>query len=154
MAKKDIKRVEKPWGYELIWAGTKDYVGKVLHIKKGHKLSERDLRLSRKNLKSLGLFSGIDMIVNETKTDNLKVGIIVKEIGVKAPAGNLLSAEGRVVEEIEVKFSASTIGIPVHAATVARLRPKLKRTRIFGPHRLRWWRWRWWWWCIGNTGAT
>ncbi len=32
-------RVEKPWGHELIWAKTKDYVGKILHIKKGHKLS-------------------------------------------------------------------------------------------------------------------
>ncbi len=39
MAKAPIQRVEKPWGYELIWAQTKDYVGKILHIKKGHKLS-------------------------------------------------------------------------------------------------------------------
>lgn len=37
--KKEITRVEKPWGYELIWAKTKDYVGKVLHINKGHQLS-------------------------------------------------------------------------------------------------------------------
>ena len=34
-----MKRVEKPWGYELIWAETPSYVGKVLFIKKGHKLS-------------------------------------------------------------------------------------------------------------------
>ena len=34
-----IQRVEKPWGYELIWAKTGDYVGKMLHINKGHKLS-------------------------------------------------------------------------------------------------------------------
>lgn len=34
-----IQRVEKPWGYELIWAKTGDYVGKLLHINKGHKLS-------------------------------------------------------------------------------------------------------------------
>ncbi|MFN0061063.1 MAG: cupin domain-containing protein [Myxococcaceae bacterium] len=33
------RRVEKPWGYELIWAHTDRYVGKLLHIKKGHKLS-------------------------------------------------------------------------------------------------------------------
>jgi mannose-6-phosphate isomerase-like protein (cupin superfamily) len=39
MAKHPVQRVEKPWGYELIWGKTKDYVGKVLHIKKGHKLS-------------------------------------------------------------------------------------------------------------------
>ena len=32
-------RVEKPWGYELIWARTERYVGKILHIDKGHALS-------------------------------------------------------------------------------------------------------------------
>lgn len=37
--KQKIQRVEKPWGYELIWAKTGDYVGKVLHINRGHKLS-------------------------------------------------------------------------------------------------------------------
>ena len=31
--------VDKPWGYELIWAHTERYVGKVLHIKKGESLS-------------------------------------------------------------------------------------------------------------------
>ncbi|MBM4264952.1 MAG: cupin [Deltaproteobacteria bacterium] len=32
-------KVEKPWGYELIWAHTARYVGKILHINKGHRLS-------------------------------------------------------------------------------------------------------------------
>ena len=32
-------RVEKPWGYELIWARTDRYVGKILHLKAGHVLS-------------------------------------------------------------------------------------------------------------------
>ena len=32
-------RVEKPWGYELIWAETQEYVGKVLHINAGESLS-------------------------------------------------------------------------------------------------------------------
>lgn len=32
-------RVEKPWGYELIWAATDRYVGKILHIEPGHLLS-------------------------------------------------------------------------------------------------------------------
>ena len=34
-----LKKIEKPWGYELLWARTADYAGKVLHIKKGQKLS-------------------------------------------------------------------------------------------------------------------
>jgi len=33
------ERVEKPWGYELIWARTDRYVGKILHIEAGHALS-------------------------------------------------------------------------------------------------------------------
>lgn len=35
----NVRRVEKPWGYELIWAHTEKYVGKLLHVNKGHKLS-------------------------------------------------------------------------------------------------------------------
>jgi mannose-6-phosphate isomerase-like protein (cupin superfamily) len=33
------RRVEKPWGYELIWAHTDVYVGKVLFVRAGHSLS-------------------------------------------------------------------------------------------------------------------
>jgi quercetin dioxygenase-like cupin family protein len=34
-----VTRVEKPWGYELHWAKTERYVGKVLHVKAGQALS-------------------------------------------------------------------------------------------------------------------
>ena len=36
-----MRRVEKPWGHEIIWAETEDYVGKVLHINAGHRLSKQ-----------------------------------------------------------------------------------------------------------------
>ena len=32
-------RVDKPWGYELVWARTERYVGKILHVNAGHVLS-------------------------------------------------------------------------------------------------------------------
>jgi mannose-6-phosphate isomerase len=35
----DVRKVEKPWGYELIWALTDTYCGKVLFVKAGHSLS-------------------------------------------------------------------------------------------------------------------
>jgi mannose-6-phosphate isomerase len=35
----DVRRVEKPWGYELIWAHTDVYVGKVLFVRAGQSLS-------------------------------------------------------------------------------------------------------------------
>ena len=34
-----VTRVEKPWGYELIFAHTDQYVGKILHIDPGKALS-------------------------------------------------------------------------------------------------------------------
>ena len=34
-----MRRVEKPWGHEEIWAETERYVGKVLYISAGHRLS-------------------------------------------------------------------------------------------------------------------
>jgi mannose-6-phosphate isomerase len=33
------RRVDKPWGYELIWAETDLYVGKLLHVDQGESLS-------------------------------------------------------------------------------------------------------------------
>lgn len=33
------ERVEKPWGYELIWALTEEYAGKLLSVNAGHQLS-------------------------------------------------------------------------------------------------------------------
>jgi mannose-6-phosphate isomerase len=33
------RRVEKPWGYELIWALTDVYCGKLLFVRAGHSLS-------------------------------------------------------------------------------------------------------------------
>ncbi|MCS6912040.1 MAG: cupin domain-containing protein [Myxococcales bacterium] len=34
-----MRTVDKPWGHELIWAHTDRYVGKILHIRSGHRLS-------------------------------------------------------------------------------------------------------------------
>jgi len=35
----ETRRIEKPWGWELIWAHADDYVGKLLFVKAGHSLS-------------------------------------------------------------------------------------------------------------------
>jgi mannose-6-phosphate isomerase len=35
----DVKRVEKPWGYELIYASTGRYCGKIIFIRAGEQLS-------------------------------------------------------------------------------------------------------------------
>ena len=33
------RRVEKPWGHELVWAQAENYVGKLLHVRAGESLS-------------------------------------------------------------------------------------------------------------------
>jgi mannose-6-phosphate isomerase len=33
------RRVDKPWGHELVWALSDDYAGKLLAVKAGHELS-------------------------------------------------------------------------------------------------------------------
>jgi mannose-6-phosphate isomerase len=48
-------RVEKPWGHELIWAHTDRYVGKILHVRKGHALS---LQYHRTKDETVHLLSG------------------------------------------------------------------------------------------------
>jgi mannose-6-phosphate isomerase-like protein (cupin superfamily) len=35
----DVRRVDKPWGHELIWALSETYCGKLLFVKAGHSLS-------------------------------------------------------------------------------------------------------------------
>lgn len=45
-----VKRVDKPWGHELIWARTDKYVGKVLHIRAGEQLSRQYHRVKEETL--------------------------------------------------------------------------------------------------------
>jgi mannose-6-phosphate isomerase len=33
------QKIDKPWGYELWWALTDAYAGKILHVDRGHRLS-------------------------------------------------------------------------------------------------------------------
>jgi len=34
-------KIDKPWGYEIIWAQTENYAGKILYINAGHRLSKQ-----------------------------------------------------------------------------------------------------------------
>src|SRR5207248_7402036 len=45
-----MRRVDKPWGHELIWAETARYVGKVLHIRAGQRLSRQYHRVKEETL--------------------------------------------------------------------------------------------------------
>lgn len=46
-------RVEKPWGYEIIWARTDRYVGKILHLNAGEALSYQYHRVKDETIRVL-----------------------------------------------------------------------------------------------------
>ena len=49
------KKTEKPWGFELLWAHTPKYAGKLIFVKKGHRLS---LQYHQKKDETLYLYQG------------------------------------------------------------------------------------------------
>ncbi len=69
------KMVEKPWGYELIWAHTDRYVGKILHIKKGESLSYQYHEVKDETIHLLRGEMELEVeVVSEKKTLHLKPG--------------------------------------------------------------------------------
>jgi mannose-6-phosphate isomerase-like protein (cupin superfamily) len=57
------RRVEKPWGYELIFAHTERYVGKILHVDPGAALS---LQYHERKDETLYLAAGeVELLVEE-----------------------------------------------------------------------------------------
>jgi mannose-6-phosphate isomerase len=65
----DVTRVDKPWGYELHWAKTDRYVGKLIHINKGHALS-----LQYHNLKDETIYLSSGRMLFEIEVDGKLVG--------------------------------------------------------------------------------
>lgn len=67
-----ITRIEKPWGYELHWAKTAQYVGKIIHVNAGHALS-----LQYHNIKDETIMVWTGKIKFEIKE---KSGMIIREL--------------------------------------------------------------------------
>jgi len=59
-----VNRVEKPWGYELHWAKTERYVGKILHVTAGHALS-----LQYHNIKDETIYLHAERMLFEIERD-------------------------------------------------------------------------------------
>ena len=63
------RRVDKPWGYELLWACTDDYAAKILHIDAGHKLS---LQYHERKYETLLLYAGRMLLILEDEQGVLR----------------------------------------------------------------------------------
>jgi len=71
-----MRKVNKPWGYEEIWAETPDYVGKILHINEGHKLS---LQYHEVKEETLRVLSGTLEVIYAKTVDNRTISVILQE---------------------------------------------------------------------------
>jgi len=57
--KAPVHKTDKPWGYELLWAKTGQYVGKVLFVKKGEALSLQTIEKKKKPSSSNPVNAGL-----------------------------------------------------------------------------------------------
>ena len=64
-----MRKIEKPWGYEEIWAETDKYLGKILTILPGHRLS---LQYHEKKEETVYVMSG-KLIVWLSEDENNKL---------------------------------------------------------------------------------
>ncbi len=64
------RRVEKPWGYEDIWAETDRYAGKLLFVRAGHRLS---LQLHERKDESIYILRGRLRLTLENAQEELEV---------------------------------------------------------------------------------
>jgi mannose-6-phosphate isomerase len=62
------KKIDKPWGHELIWAQTERYVGKVLHINEGESLSYQYHRVKDETVRLLSGVLDMDVETDEERT--------------------------------------------------------------------------------------
>lgn len=69
-----VRRVDKPWGHEIIWAQTDRYVGKILFVKTGERLS---LQYHEKKDETVYVLSG-KMVLEVGPRDKLREDLILK----------------------------------------------------------------------------
>jgi mannose-6-phosphate isomerase len=70
------RRVEKPWGYELVWAHSENYVGKLIFVRKGEELS---LQFHKSKDETIYLQEG-------------KIEIEISDPGVRIPESEIVTA--------------------------------------------------------------
>ena len=90
-------RVPKPWGYEIIWAQTDRYVGKILHIEAGQLLS---LQYHNKKDESIYVLAG-EIILRIQQEDTL----IERRLG----KGEAFRIRPRLVHQFEAVTTADLL---------------------------------------------
>ena len=73
-ARTEPRIVEKPWGFEKLWAHTDKYVGKIIHINRGQRLS---LQYHCQKEETILVLSGTMHFVYENETIVVRPGEVV-----------------------------------------------------------------------------
>jgi mannose-6-phosphate isomerase len=115
---REPQRVEKPWGYELWWAETEYYAGKLLYVDAGHQLS---LQLHREKDESSYLLSGRLRLTRGPSEAELHEEEIGPGFAWRIEPGTVHSIEAL---EDSVVLEAST----PHLSDVVRLRDRYRRS--------------------------
>jgi mannose-6-phosphate isomerase len=96
------RRVDKPWGHELIWAETDRYVGKILHVRAGHALS---LQYHERKDETIHLLRGTMRFVVGPTADRLSVIELVEGQSYRVTPGTVHRMEA--VTDVDI-LEAST----------------------------------------------
>jgi mannose-6-phosphate isomerase-like protein (cupin superfamily) len=96
------RRVEKPWGHEVVWADAPAYVGKVLVVREGHALS---LQYHERKDETLHLLRGrVKFWVGESP-DGLREVPLKEGDSIRLEAGTLHRLEA--VTDVEILEASS-----------------------------------------------
>jgi quercetin dioxygenase-like cupin family protein len=111
------RRVDKPWGHEIIWAQADNYCGKILHIEKGQILS---LQYHEKKHESIYVLNGKMIFRYQDAQKELQERIMVAGEAQQVPTGTVHQFEA--IETSDV-LEASTN----HLDDVVRLKDRYGR---------------------------
>lgn len=89
-------RVDKPWGYELVWARTDRYVGKILHVRAGHVLS---LQYHTRKDETMHVLRG-ELVLRIKEGDRLVARPFRAGESVRIPAGQVHQIEAVVDSDV------------------------------------------------------
>ena len=116
------QRVEKPWGYELWWAETPHYAGKILHVDAGHRLS---LQMHREKDESSYLLSGRLRLTRGPSAEELTTEEIGPGFTWRVEPGTVHTIEALEDSDVlEVSTRTSTTWCACRTDTGARTEPR------------------------------
>jgi quercetin dioxygenase-like cupin family protein len=100
----DIPYIEKPWGYERIWAETDQYVAKYFYIRAGQRLSRKYYESKEHTLYVLTGPLILELGPDDDDDDVLKLGVLDGESYHIIPGSvyRIAATSGAYAEVIEV----------------------------------------------------